>query len=281
MQRHSVYSETLTSKELLLNTSDGGMFDVNLYSCCMTTLHDNQAFRVDREVPYLFLYVIDGNCNCETVSGNVLVKEGELALFHDKKVLGLTSLKDSTCTFALIQLSGIRLRQIQITLGMNDEIPVQLKNGKELFVKFTDEVFSHRLNKLEDQIFRNRAVLDLLLNLIEAVRDSKGNNIDYRDNVYIASAINFIRTEYNEDISVQTIADYLGISRSYFSSLFEKCTGETPRRFLLRTRMTAASEYLSASTKSIGEISELCGFKNAYSFSTTFKKNGSMIFGMG
>ena len=75
----------------------------------------------------------------------------------------------------------------------------------------------------------------------------------------------------NEDLSVEMIAQMVGISRVHLHRKMKELTNQTPHVFIRNVRLQQAAKLLRESKKSIAEVMYSCGFANAASFSTIFK----------
>lgn len=87
----------------------------------------------------------------------------------------------------------------------------------------------------------------------------------------IRKALNYMSENAAQQIQTHEIADYVGLSRSYFSKLFTKETGQTPYEYMLEMRLNNAKQMLALGTLSVREIAEQCGFVNASHFARVFK----------
>ena len=76
----------------------------------------------------------------------------------------------------------------------------------------------------------------------------------------------------NSDLSVDSIATEVGISRVHLHRKMKELTGQTPHEFIRRIRLKQAAKLLSAGDINVTEVMYACGFSNAASFSTIFKK---------
>ncbi len=76
----------------------------------------------------------------------------------------------------------------------------------------------------------------------------------------------------NSDLSVDAIADEVGISRVHLHRKMKELTGQTPHDFIRNIRLKQAANLLSSHNMNITEVMYACGFNNAASFSTIFKK---------
>lgn len=88
----------------------------------------------------------------------------------------------------------------------------------------------------------------------------------------VEEAILFMNSRYGDSIQIGEIADHVSLSRFYFSRLFQKETGRSPKEYLADIRINAAREMLTERVLSITEIAELCGFTNISHFTRFFRE---------
>lgn len=110
----------------------------------------------------------------------------------------------------------------------------------------------------------------MLLKKIIGVRDTISGR-SYSDIIEIAK--DQIRKTYmSDEISLNTIAAEVGMSPSYFSSIFSKEMGKTFVEYLTEIRMDRAKELLMCSSMKTSEIGYEVGYKDPHYFSYIFKK---------
>jgi AraC-like DNA-binding protein len=88
---------------------------------------------------------------------------------------------------------------------------------------------------------------------------------------YIHEALSYIEHNFQNDITVEDIADSCGLNRSYFGKIFKSAIGKSPQEFLLNYRMLKAAELLKLTKLSISDISNAVGYVNPLHFSRAFK----------
>lgn len=76
----------------------------------------------------------------------------------------------------------------------------------------------------------------------------------------------------DSELTVEAIADEVGISRVHMYRKIKDLTNQTPRDFLRNYRLQRAAELLADHKLNISQICDEVGFANASSFSTAFKK---------
>lgn len=87
----------------------------------------------------------------------------------------------------------------------------------------------------------------------------------------VSKAIGIMEEHYSEPVTVDALAERLGLERSYFSCLFKEKTGYPPHRFLTALRIQKARLLLQSTDRSVAEIAELVGL-DARNFARLFRK---------
>lgn len=151
------------------------------------------------------------------------------------------------CIQEFIKNLGVKTEEIPEELKDIKVIPKSIENvesTKQYLVQMFD-----RAIKIRDRISSNRYG-----SLIE---DAKR---------YIGEHFN------NSEFSLNMIADHIGVSPSYFSSIFKQETGQSFVEYLTKTRIDKACELLRCTTLRTAEVGEQVGYNDPHYFSATFKK---------
>lgn len=91
-------------------------------------------------------------------------------------------------------------------------------------------------------------------------------------NYYVNEAIKQIKLNYHQKLSVESIANDLGISPSYLTRKFREDTAQTFLDILNKYRIQKAVELLNIGKYRIYEISDMTGFSEYKHFCNVFKK---------
>mgnify|MGYP000861085827 CR=1 FL=1 len=118
--------------------------------------------------------------------------------------------------------------------------------------------------------YRNKLLQDSIkAELSTAVRSTA----DYYQNKFIvSSAMNFIKTNYSNKISLDLIAKHCYCSPAYLSHLFKKETGISIIDYINECRISRAKHLLDITDLTVTQISSEVGFNDSSYFSKTFKK---------
>ncbi|ANE45812.1 hypothetical protein SY83_05310 [Paenibacillus swuensis] len=88
----------------------------------------------------------------------------------------------------------------------------------------------------------------------------------------IMQAKQLINTSYREELSLETVADKLGISAKYLSILFKKETGSNYVDYITDIRIKYAKILLRGGEYRVYEVGQRVGYDNEQYFSRVFKK---------
>lgn len=88
---------------------------------------------------------------------------------------------------------------------------------------------------------------------------------------WIRACMEFMDLHATEGITVQQVAAFAGVHRSYFSSVFASQVGVSPQKYLQNIRMEKAKRLLIETEASVTEIALSLGYPNLYTFTRAFK----------
>ncbi|MCL2035171.1 MAG: response regulator [Oscillospiraceae bacterium] len=83
---------------------------------------------------------------------------------------------------------------------------------------------------------------------------------------------NIIEAQYQLPLTLESIAKTMHFTPNYLGTVFKSVKKISVNRFLMKTRIEKAEEFLRGSELSINEIAECCGFGSLTYFYTSFKK---------
>ncbi len=104
-----------------------------------------------------------------------------------------------------------------------------------------------------------------LVSILSENGEAKSNHID--------KAINYMHSNYANEISIQQIAETLGLNRKYFCSLFTAQIGVSPSEYLISLRLNKAAELMTKHNQSPTTAAISVGYNDIYHFSKSFKKH--------
>jgi AraC family transcriptional regulator len=80
-----------------------------------------------------------------------------------------------------------------------------------------------------------------------------------------------VHTKMEDDLSLEEMAQAVGLSTAHFARMFRKSTGETPHQFVLRQKLERAKGMLRAPGARVLDVAIACGFKTQQHFAQVFR----------
>ena len=100
----------------------------------------------------------------------------------------------------------------------------------------------------------------------------KNTDDSYRKNERLRDLIDYINNNYQQNLSIDFLANFLGYSKTHFMSVFKQHTGTSCTEFVIQVRLNKACDYLINSSSPILEIATTIGFNNLSNFNRQFKR---------
>ena len=88
---------------------------------------------------------------------------------------------------------------------------------------------------------------------------------------YVQAVIDYIQDHYMEPLTIQQIADHIGLNRDYLYRIYKESTGSSIQTHLQEIRMLEAKRLLDLG-HTVESTSKLCGYNSLAHFSRQFKR---------
>lgn len=148
----------------------------------------------------------------------------------------------------------------------------------EYLLKPVNEVKLKGIIENIKQDIRQDQVLSEVIKKTKTVEDLQLIELDIylmaekRGNYYVSETIKRIKQHYHQKLSIESIADELGVSASYLSRSLKKTTSQTFLDILNKYRIQKSLELLAIGKDRIYEIANMTGFSEYKHFCNVFKK---------
>ncbi|WP_239627481.1 response regulator [Paenibacillus sp. H1-7] len=159
---------------------------------------------------------------------------------------------------------GLKTEQIQQMVEDALKILVKKLNARQLYHFECEPLFDSSASQDEVQDYMEAELIRLCEQLIHWRRGSQKNLFE--------EAKSYIDEHISEEISLEAVADRVGLAPTYFSYFFKKMTNETFVQYRMKKRIEMAKRLLELPHYKIVDVGMEIGYQNYPHFSKIFKK---------
>lgn len=270
------YGVMIMSDLLFSVFPNANFVDLGLYQFGKEQCAPAHSFGPAARNHYLFHYVLSGTGllmadDSKGQTHEYQIRSGQGFMIFPRQINTYIADPHLPWEYAWIEFDGLRAKEIVELAGLTPDHPVYHASSKELRELMKDEMLYMAEHSNESPFhlighlylfidYLSRSAASMKLSATGKVRD-----------FYIKEALNYIEQNFQNDISVEGIAEFCGLNRTYFGRIFKEAVGKSPQEFLLSYRMVKAAELLKLTQLSIGDIGNAVGYPNQLHFSRAFK----------
>jgi AraC family transcriptional regulator len=136
-----------------------------------------------------------------------------------------------------------------------------------------------KVDKTGRRFYADSMATALAAHLLHHYSTRKHNLREYEDGLSkqkLKQAFDYMQAHLGENLSLNEVANDLGMSQYYFCRLFKQSTGVSPHQYLIRQRVEQAKHLLKNPERSITWIALECGFANQSHFAKCFRQHTGM-----
>ncbi|MDM8209804.1 AraC family transcriptional regulator [Mediterraneibacter glycyrrhizinilyticus] len=249
--------------------------DLSLYQYGMEQCPPAYSFGPATRNHYLFHYVLSGTGrltanDSKGISHEYQIRSGEGFMIFPRQINTYIADPKLPWEYIWIEFDGMRAREIIETAGLSPNHPVYHASYKDLRENMKDEMI-YIAEHHDATPFHLMGHLYLFIDYLSRSSSSQITASGRVRDFYIKEALNYIEQNFQNDISVENIASFCGLNRTYFGRIFKETVGKSPQQFLLSYRMAKAAELLKLTELSISDIGNAVGYPNQLHFSRAFK----------
>ncbi len=256
----------------IYNFSDHEFPDIKLEKCSLIEYDPSQSDSIPSAKCYTFIIVKDGKGAVTHSDKRTTITKGNGVVITPGESFKFKADSIEPFSLILIQIGG---------KGLSTTV-------SNIFSRENNNILSFGINnKILDSAF------DLIIECSKSYRSEFGvllafyefvNSIDEyyiekkipTKNVYMTRAVEYIKQNYNKNISVENIANLLGIERSYLSRLFKTYKNKSTQNYIIDYRMYKAKKLFEEEDMNVSQVCTAVGYTNIYCFSRIFKSRVGM-----
>lgn len=259
---------------LIFSELETGTLDLRLdfygYEDCLPDQFFGPAIREN----YVLHFITEGKGYLEYKDQKIPLQKGDIFLLIPGEVTYYFADNQTPWSYYWLGISGIKAQEYFNLSSIHDTAYLRSPHTKALgnfigtIVKDAERLDESKASQLHviSQLFELMHQLNALSPNLDQETISPSQKL-YRE------AKHLIDIGYNsQDISIQDIADRLGVHRSYLSSIFKDFHKISPKEYLLEVRMKRAKELLETTNQPIKIIAYSVGYLDPLHFSKAFRQ---------
>lgn len=252
--------------------------DMYLSTCGMQNCFPDHSFGPGKRDEFILHFICEGKGVYESNGKKYELEKGDMFLIWPEEEVSYKADSKNPWSYIWIGFQGVKATSYLKAAGFDKETLVNELNDTSIIYTYVQQMFLYRQLTISNELKRDAALLQIFAFLIDYKHKSSENeeNYDYPYSIYVKQAKDFIKTNFNDNIRINDIANYIGIDRTYLSQIFKKTLNLSPQEYLLKYRIDQAKNLLVNSDEKVSSIAREVGYSDSLAFSKIFKKESGL-----
>ena len=183
---------------------------------------------------YILHYVMKGKGIYQVGETKYQLKEGQAFLIEPESLTFYQADKTDPWSYLWVGFGGTEAQRFVRDLGLNSrQLTCECEYGEEL-KEIVFEMLHHTSSTAENLYYLQGKLYQFFSVLARGIEIQQYSN-DTKESIHVQEAIAYIKNYYSQKITVEDIANYLALNRSYFITIFistRKCCFYAVFRYL-------------------------------------------------
>lgn len=264
----------------LLTISQEEMLDLRLYQAGQQACEPLHFYGPAKRNHFLFHLILSGQGVLQSTKTNKTtvdyhLHKGSGFLIVPGQVTTYYADEHDPWTYMWIEFDGMQAYRLLQSANLDQNNPIFRPTRPEIFSGLMSEI-SYLVNNPSATplhlLAHTYLFMDLLIHNSPPQAEATPSYQEQRQRDYVLQVVEYIEYHYAEIISIEDIATYCHLSRSYLGTIFKKEYARSIQEFLIGFRLAKARELLLNSNESIKNIAHRVGYTSQLNFSRSFQK---------
>ncbi len=220
---------------------------------------------------YLLHHVLSGKGHFEIRGKTYDLKKGDTFLIYPNMEACYRADEEEPWVYTWVGFAGTDAFYLLNHTDFSEEFPVleQAEISGEIERKIR-QVYEAKGNTFYDAVSMTGALYSMIAMLMEnSSAEAKQKNLQTGR---VEQAVRYIEEHYSYPITIEDIAGYTGVCRSYLYRMFQKILKISPKDYVEEYRIRQACRLLRETDMPITAIAHSVGYEDNLYFSKAFKK---------
>ena len=168
---------------------------------------------------YILHYVMKGKGIYQVGETKYPLKEGQAFLIEPESLTFYQADKTDPWSYLWVGFGGTEAQRFVRDLGLNSrQLTCECEYGEEL-KEIVFEMLHHTCSTAENLYYLQGKLYQFFSVLARGIEIQQYSN-DTKESIHVQEAISYIKNYYSQKITVEDIANYLALNRSYLYTIF-------------------------------------------------------------
>ncbi len=261
-------------KDFIFSNDFSRNIDAMIYTCGYENCTPGHSYGPVLRNGYLIHYVLSG-CGIYKARGKLFrLKEGDAFLICPGELIYYEADHKHPWTYTWIGMQGIKIQGYLERTCLLEKLVFHYGRDDQIRLCHEKMFEADKLPCNRDLIMNS--ILYEYLFLLARKFPGTQNMAEQKKTSHVEAALKFIESDYCNPITVQDIADRLGLNRSYLHRLFKSITGMSIQDYLLAYRIRQACILLRDTDLSVRAIAHSVSYIDGLYFSRLFHQKKGM-----
>ncbi len=257
-------------KDFLFSNDFFKNLDAFVYTCGYETCKPGHSYGPIVRSGYLIHYVLGGTGYYKTKDTMYHLKEGDAFLICPDELIYYEADRKNPWVYTWIGFQGVKIKSYLERTSLLST-PVFHYGHDDRIRLCHEKMFEASHLDTNRDLIMNSILYEYLFLLASKFPREQYTPREKQIN-YVEEILTYLESNYSNSISVQAIADSMGLNRSYLHRLFKSATGASVQEYVLDLRIRKACSLLKSTDLPIAIISLSVGYEDTLYFSRLFKK---------
>lgn len=250
------------------------LIDANLAECGIEVGVPNVGYKYCVFQQAVLHIVTEGEGIFTCANGTYHLQAGDIFLLERGMEVEYKPSFSNPWTYYWVGMSGKQLLTYLSRSSIVDNHVILSKDTKD--IKYIIQKICNLAQSIQSNNSHDILIMQYIYQLVYVLQEKFPKHFTVQVDIVneaIQHAVEYINSNYQQDITIVDVAKSVNISRSHLFKLFKQNLNCSPKEYLTYIRMYHASQLLINTNLLISEISTKIGYKDPLLFSKNFKKH--------